>query len=176
MVRLTPAALERLRDSLRVRGARASVVLGPAGTPLAVVDAMQVVSEYGALSEAMFLVMFADRKVKNVEREVLRGALRILSGDGVRSSHIESMLDAASRNVAEEGFDRRLAAVIERLRDDTAKSELAYVLGAAIAAADGTFVPGDQVVLDKLAEGLGIVEARANKLLAQFDEDAAVEG
>ena len=138
------------------------------------VDAMQVVSEYGALSEAMFLVMFSDRKVKNVEREVLRGALRILSGS-VRSTHIESMLDAASRNVAEEGFDARLAAVIEKLRDDPAKSELAYVLGAAIAAADGAIVPEEQAVLNKLADGLGIDEARANKLLAQFDEDAAAE-
>jgi len=173
VVRLTPAALERLRDSLRARGARASVVIGPAGTPLAVLDAMQVVSDYGALSEAMFLVMLSDGKVKNVEREVLRGALRVLSGDGVRSAHMESMLDSASKNVAEDGFDKRLAAVIEKLRDDPPRSELTFVLATAIAAADGTIVPAEQAVLQRLADGLGIDEARVNKLLADFDETAA---
>ena len=35
--------------------------------------------------------------------------------------------------------------------------------------------PEEQAVLNKLADGLGIDEARANKLLAQFDEDAAAE-
>jgi tellurite resistance protein len=173
VVRLTPAALERLRDSLRVRGARPSVVFGPPGTSAEVVDAMQVVSQYGALCEAMFLVMLCDKKVKNVEREVLRGALRILSNDAVRSSQIESMLDSASRNVAENGFESRLHAVIDKLREDPAQAELAYVLATAVAAADGVIVAEEQALLTRLAEGLGIDEERANALLAQFDEDAA---
>ncbi len=141
-----------------------------------VLEAMQMVTEYGALCEAMFLVMMSDGRVKNVERDVLRGALRVLSNDQVRSTHIESMLDVAARNVAEQGADARLEAVIERLRGQKTKSEIAYVLAAAVAAADNEIVPAETVILNKIAEGLGIDEAQANALLAELggdDEPAA---
>ena len=165
VVRLTQQTLERLRDRLRARGERASVVLPSAGTSVELMDAYQIVSEYGPLVEAMFLVMLADGRVKNVERDVLRGALRVLSNDRVRSTHMESMLDVAARNVAEQGLEARLAEVIERLRHDTAKAETCYVLANAVAAADHVVVAEEEAILTKLAEGLGIEEARANQLV-----------
>lgn len=171
MVRLTDAALERLRDRLRSRGERPSLILpNLANTSAAVLEAVQIVTEYGALCEAMFLVMLADGRVKNVERDVLRGALRILSNDHVRSSHIESMLDSAARNVAEQGVKARLDEVIVRLRDDRARAEIVYVLAAAIAAADQTIVPAEEEILAALGEGLGINEHRANELLHELTQ------
>ena len=143
-----------------------------AKTPAQVLEAMQVVAEYGALCEAMFLVMLADKRVKNVERDVLRGALRILTNDRVRSNQIESMLDSASRNVAEHGFDARLDEVIQRLKGDTSRAELTYVLAAAVAAADGHVVPEEQAVLDTLSEGLGLDEKRIGELLTDLSEQA----
>lgn len=169
MIRLTPAILEQLRDRLRTRGERPSLVLGNAKTSADVLEAVSIVQEFGPLVEAMFLVMLADGKVKNVERDVLRGALRALSADRVRSIHLESMLDVAAHNVAEEGFDARLDAVIEKLRGDQARAEIAYVIGSAVAAADDVIVPEEARVLSRFAEGLGIDEERANKLLTEFD-------
>jgi len=170
VVRLTDAALERLRDRLRSRGERPSIVL-PAKTTVQVMEAVHVVTEYGPMCEALFLVMLADGRVKNVERDVMRGALRILSSDRVRSNHIESMLDSAARNVAEQGIKARLDEVISKLRDDHERSELTYVLAAAIAAADEKVVPEEQEVLDALAEGLGINETRVNELIAEWTKD-----
>lgn len=135
------------------------------------VEAMQIVSEFGPMCEALFLVMLADGRVMNVERDVLRGALRVLSNDRVRTTHMESMLDVAARNVAEQGVQARLLDVIEKLRDDPARAETTYVLAAAIAAADNHVVETEKAMLDTLAEGLGIDEARANALLASLEGD-----
>jgi uncharacterized tellurite resistance protein B-like protein len=160
--------LERLRDRLRARGERASRVLPSAQTPADVLDAYQIVTDYGPLVEAMFLMMLADGRVKNVERDVLRGALRVLSGDRIRSTHMESMLDVAARNVAEHGAQARLDAVIERIAEDKTQAEICYVLAAAVAAADHVVVPEENAILEKLAEGFGIEEARANQLLTDL--------
>lgn len=133
-----------------------------------VLELVQIVTQYGALCEAMFLVMLADGRVKNVERDVLRGALRIISNDLVRTNHIEAMLDVAARNVAEHGVKARLDEVISKLRDDQARAEIAYVLAAAVAAADNDVVPQEQEILNALAEGLGINEQRANELINEL--------
>ena len=85
-VRLSKATLEHLRDQLRKRGQRTSADL---------IEAMQIVEEYGAICEAMYLMMAADDRVVNAEREVLRGALDVLSSGTVRTMHMEAMLDAA---------------------------------------------------------------------------------
>jgi ABC-type protease/lipase transport system fused ATPase/permease subunit len=79
------------------------------------IDALRLVEQWGPFCEAMYLMMAADRRVLNVEREVLRGALAVLSGETVRTRHMEAMLDAAMRKVATEGTERRLAKVIEAL-------------------------------------------------------------
>jgi tellurite resistance protein len=172
VVRLTEAALERLRDRLRNRGERPSLVLPPGTQNRAdLMEAIQVVTEFGPLCEAMFLVMLADGRVKNVERDVLRGALRAISGNRVRSSHIESMLDAAARNVAEDGIKARLDDVISRLRETPTRAEIAYVLAAAVAAADDNIAPEEASILEQLADGLGIDEKRANELVNELQKD-----
>jgi tellurite resistance protein len=172
VVRLTEAALERLRDRLRNQGERPSLVLPPGTQNRAdLMEAIQVVTEFGPLCEAMFLVMLADGRVKNVERDVLRGALRAISGNRVRSSHIESMLDAAARNVAEDGIKARLDDVINRLRETPTRAEIAYVLAAAVAAADDAVVPEEASILEQLADGLGIDETRANELVNELQKD-----
>jgi tellurite resistance protein len=173
VVRLTDAALARLRERLRHRGERPSVVMTKlSASATHALEVMQIVAEYGPLCEAMFLVMLADGRVKNVERDVLRGALRVLTDDRVRSTQIESMLDAAARNVAEDGFKVRLDETIQRLKGDPARAELTYVLAAAVAAADEKVVPEEQAVLDTLAEGLGLDEKRINELIADFAKQA----
>jgi tellurite resistance protein len=169
MFSLSQATLESLRDQLRARGQRPSMVLPGPASSRELIDAMRIVEEWGAFVEAMYLVMAADKRVLNVEREVLRGALAVLSDDVVRTRHMEAMLDAASRKAAEEGADKRLDHVIAQLQGDPARAETCAIVAAAIAAADARFPPEEHAILAKLFAGLGIAEDRAQKLLADLD-------
>jgi len=135
------------------------------------VEMLNVVAEYGPLCEAMYLMMSADGKVGNEERDVLKGALRNLSGDSIRTAHIESMLDAAGKRVVDEGRDKRLKEVVASLHEDKARAEVAFVLAAAIAFADNAIADEENETLNELAEGLGIDEARANELLDDVEKD-----
>jgi tellurite resistance protein len=174
MIWLSNSTIARLRDQLRERGQRPSVALpgGASLTPEAA-ELVAVASEYGPICEAMYLMMSADGKITNDEREVLKGALRNLSGDSVRSVHIEGMLDEASKRVADQGRDARLRDVIASLHDDPARGEVAFVLAAAIAFADNAIADEENETLNLFAEGLGIDESRANELLDSVEADLA---
>jgi tellurite resistance protein len=174
MIWLSSSTIARLRDQLRTRGQRPSIALGAGGalSPEAA-ELLTVAAEYGPISEAMYLMMSADGKVTNDEREVLKGALRNLSGDTVRSVHIEAMLDEAAKQVAEHGRDARLKDVIAHLHEDSARAEVAFVLAAAVAFADNAIADEENEVLNAFAEGLGIDESRANELLDSVEADLA---
>jgi len=171
MIWLSNSTLARLRDQLQARGQRPSIVAPEAGMAPETVEMLNVVAEYGPICEAMYLMMSADGRISNDEREVLRGALRNLSGDGIRSAHIESMLDDAGKKVVDEGRDGRMKEVVAALHDDKARAEVAFVLAAAIAFADNAIADEENETLNALAEGLGIDEARANELLDDVEQD-----
>jgi len=147
------------------------VVLPGANLPESTLELLHVTAEYGALCEAMYLMMAADGRVLIVEREVLKGALRELSDDTVRGLHVEAMIDSASKRLATDGRDARLHAVVESLQQDPVKAEVAIVLAAAIAFADGDFAPEEDDMLQALADGLGVEEARVNELLGELELD-----
>lgn len=175
MIWLSNSTLSRLRDQLRARGQRASMVPGGVAAfgshpsfqgPDAVLAA-----EYGPLCEAMYLMMSADGSVSTEERDVLRGALRNLSEDSLRSAQVDALLDEARAAVAKEGRERRLGQVAQELQGDPARAEVAFVLAAAIAFADGAIADEENDTLSALAEGLGIDEARATALLDSVEAD-----
>jgi tellurite resistance protein len=166
---LSSSTIARLRDQLRARGSRASLYPGKFSPDVA--EAMNVVVEYGPLCEAMYLMMSADGKVSQEEREVLTGALRNLSGDSLRSAQIETLLEGAARSVAEHGRDKRLQAVSLVLKEDSARAEVAFVLAAAVAFADNAIADEENELLDQLAIGLGIDEERAAQLLDAVEQD-----
>jgi tellurite resistance protein len=171
MLKLTLARIEDLRERLQRRGQRPSMII-PAGNPN-LAEALQLVEEYGPMCEAMYLVMAADRRVFNVEREVLRGALDVLSKGRVRTAHMEAMLDAAARRSAKEGEKARLEKVIDALRDDPVLAETTVLLAAAVATADGQIVPEEQAMFSALARGLEVDEKRANELLDELTSTLA---
>jgi tellurite resistance protein len=162
--------LEGLRDRLERLGQRPSMQF-PSATP-AVIEAIGVLETFGPACEAMYLMMAADGKVLNVEREVARGALEIVGEGRVRSAHMEAMLDAAARASAVQGTEKRLAAVVEALRGDAVMAELVAVLCAAVAVADREVKPVEQALFERLTSGLGIGEARLSELVQQFQEKA----
>jgi uncharacterized tellurite resistance protein B-like protein len=177
MLWLSNSTLARLRDQLRARGQRPSIVAGdPTKLSPEAAELVATTTEYGPICEAMYLMMSADGHVTNDEREVLKGAMRNLSGDTIRSVHIEALLDAASKAVAEHGRDKRLQDVIDALHEDPARCEVAFVLAAAIAFADNAIANEENETLNALAEGLGIDEGRANQLLDSVEADLAQGG
>jgi tellurite resistance protein len=133
-----------------------------------VVEAVEIVEEYGDLCEVMYLVMIADRRVLNVEREVLRGALDILSNGRVRTAHMDAMLDASARHIGKLGEEKCLARLIEVLRTDPVKAETTVVLAAVVAVADGDLTPEEEELLQKLATGLEIDEVHATQILEEL--------
>ncbi len=171
MIWLSNSTVARLRDKLRLRGQRQSIAA--VGGDLEALEAAAVSSQYGPICEAMYLMMSADGTVSPEEREVLRGALRNLSEDSIRTGQIDAMLDAAAKGVAEQGRDARLQEVIDQLEGDPARAEVAFVLAAAIAFADSAIADEENETLDRFAEGLGIDEARANQLLDSVEADLA---
>ncbi|MBX3186963.1 MAG: TerB family tellurite resistance protein [Labilithrix sp.] len=171
MIWLSNSTLVRLRDQLQARGQRPSIVAPDPSMPAESVELLNVVAEYGPLCEAMYLMMSADGKISNDEREVLKGALRNLSGDAIRSAHIESMLDTAGKAVTEDGREKRMKEVVSALHEDKARGEVAFVLAAAVAFADNAIADEENETLNTLAEGLGIDEARANQLLDEVEQD-----
>jgi DnaJ-domain-containing protein 1 len=171
MIWLSNSTLARLRDQLRTKGQRPSLAAPAPNMSKDAVEMMQVLAEYGPLCEAMYLMMSADGKVTNDEREVLKGALRNLSGDALRSAHIEAMLDAASKHIAEHGREKRMQEVVASLHDDKVRGEVAFVLAAAIAFADNAIADEENETLNAMAEGLGIDEGRANELLDTVEAD-----
>ena len=174
MIWLSTSTIARLRDQLRATGQRVSVALGD-GQPLTpeAAELATAKAEYGPISEAMYLMMSADGKITSDEREVLKGALRKLSADAVRSVHIEALLDQAAKQVGEHGRDARLREVISVLHEDPARAEVAFVLAAAIAFADNAIADEENETLTAFAEGLGIDEGRANELLDSVEADLA---
>jgi tellurite resistance protein len=175
MIWLSNSTLARLRDQLKARGQRPSIVAPDPSLPPESVELMNVLAEYGPLCEAMYLMMSADGRISNEERDVLKGALRNLSGDAIRSAHMEAMLDESGKHVAEQGRDERMKQVVTALHEDRARAEVAFVLAAAIAFADNAIADEENETLNALAEGLGIDEARANELLDAVEQDLSTQ-
>lgn len=166
MARLPNNRLIALRDELQRRGQRRSMVF-PSAAPN-VVEAISIAEEYGALCEAMFLVMAVERRMLNVQRSLLRGALDIISAGRVRTAHMEAMLDAAAKRLAEDGFEKRCQRVIESLSSDPVRAETMLVLAAAVAAADGKVTVEEQQLLDRFTKGLGVDPSRLGDVLNEL--------
>lgn len=173
MIWLSNSTLVKLRDRLKARGRKPSLAVPSPDMDADRIELMNELSEYGPICDAMYLMMSADGKVGPEEREVLKGALRNLSDDGIRGAHIDAMLDRAGANVAELGRDGAMAAVIAALREDRPRGEVAFVLAAAIAFADNAIADEENETLNAFAEGIGIDESRANTLLDEVEADLA---
>ena len=178
MIWLSNSSISRLRDRLRAQGTRSAPLPAadettktPVGVDLDALEMIDVAAQYEPFCEAMYLMMSADGKITRDEREVLKGALRSLSGGSADAVQIEALVDRSAAQVAERGRDACLRDVIARLREDPVRSEVAFVLAAAIAFADNAIADEENEVLVAFAEGLGIDEERADELLDSVEGD-----
>jgi tellurite resistance protein len=120
----------------------------------------------------MFLMIAADGNVADEEREVLRGAVRGLTDNAVRSAHIEKLFEGCQKSLEADGRDARLEAIAPILKEDPALTEAAFSLAAAIAFADDEIQDEENELINHLAEILGLEGERADELLNQLEEES----
>jgi tellurite resistance protein len=176
MIRLQPQTLAKLRDRLQERGQRPSLLLtGPEALerldhPFAGDE--EAIVQFEALVEAMFLMMAADGQLAAEEREVLKGAVRELTQNKLRSAQIEQLVEDCTARLAADGQAKRLAAITEVLAPEPIVAEAAFVLSAAMAFADSEIADAENDLLNEFAEKLGIDADRANGLLDELEDGA----
>jgi tellurite resistance protein len=172
MIKLQPKTLERIRDHFREVGQPASVAFTrvPAGDDPFAGDP-DAKRRFEALFEAMFLMISADGNIADEEREVLRGAVRGLTDNAVRTAHIDKLMDECKVRAAE-GRETRLEAIAPILQEDPALVEAAFSLAAAIAFADSDITDEENELINDLAEVLGLDGERAEQLLNLLENES----
>jgi uncharacterized tellurite resistance protein B-like protein len=175
-MKIKTVTIERLRDALLQSGRRPSVVLSSAYETLTR-EGLLSPEEAGALNrvdplaEAMFLMMSADGEVAEVERDAVRGAIRGLTDNLLRTGTINVMLENYAKRLAEQGRDARLQEIASDIAEETSEAEGAFALSAAIALADDRVTDEENDFINQLAEWFGISPGRTSEILDQLEED-----
>lgn len=181
MINLRPATVTRLKDRLRETGARPSIVVSSTQDVLAKAgmlppEEQAAVRSIDPVVEMMFLMMAADGDIGEQEYTVIRGAVRELTENYVRTTTLNVMLDGYKELLEKEGQEARVEDIAGRLGDDVAGCESAFVLAAAVAFADEVIEDQENDLLNSFAEAVGLSEETANELLDELEKDWQAEG
>ncbi len=175
-MKIEPTTLQRLRDDLLQSGRRPSMVL-PAiyevltrEGKLSPEETMSI-ARVEPLAETMFLMMAADGVIAEEERDVVRGAIRGLSNEQIRSGTINVMLEGFQARLEAEGRDARLKEIAEALSEDVKEAETAFTLAAAVAFADDDITDEENELINQVASWFGLSEERAEQVLDQLQEE-----
>jgi tellurite resistance protein len=175
-MKLQTVTIERLRDALLLSGRRPSVVMSSAYETLTregllSPEEAHALNRVDPLAEAMFLMMSADGVVADAERDAVRGAVRGLTDNLLRTGTINVMLENYAKRLAEQGRDARLREIASDIAEETSEAEAAFALSAAIALADDEITAEENAFINQLAEWFGISSERAGELLDQLEAD-----
>src|SRR5215471_16557376 len=112
-MKLKTRTIERLRDALLQSGRRPSVVASSAyevltRNGLLSNDEIVALNRVDPLAETMFLMMAADGKLTDAERDAVRGGIRGLTDDVLHAGTITVMLENYQSRLESEGRDERL--------------------------------------------------------------------
>lgn len=173
---LKTGTIERLRDALLQSGRRPSVVLSSAYETLTregllSPEEANALSRVDPLAEAMFLMMSADGVVAEAERDAVRGAIRGLTDNLLRTGTINVMLESYAERLREQGRDARLQEIASEIAEEKSEAEGAFALSAAVALADDQITAEENELINQLAEWFGISPERAGEILDQLEED-----
>ena len=177
-MKLKTKTIVRLRDALLQSGRRPSMVTSSAYETLTregllSPDEVGALNRVDPLAETMFLMMSADGKVTDAERDAVRGAIRGLTGDGLRSGTIKVMLENYEQRLKQEGREERLRQIAETIAEEPTEAESAFALAAAVALADDEVADEENALINQLAEWFGISPERSAQILDQLEEDQA---
>jgi len=175
-MKIRTTTIERLRDALLQSGRRPSVVASSAYETLTregllAPEEVGAINRVGPLAETMFLMMAADGTLAEVERDTVRGAIRGLTDNLLRTGTINVMLEGYEKRLADSGRDARLHEIAEELAEDPSEAEAAFALAAAIALADDEVSDEENAFINQLAEWFGISAERASEILDQLEDD-----
>ena len=124
-----------------------------------------------ALAETMFLMMAADGKLAPAEHDAVRGAIRGLTDNALRTGTINVMLENYQGRLDAEGRDERLRQIAETVGEEPTEAEGAFALAAAVALADDAIAEEENALINQLAEWFGIGQERSRAILDQLEED-----
>lgn len=175
-MKIETATIERLRDALLQSGRRPSLVMSSAYETLTregllSPEEANALNRVEPLAETMFLMMSADGKVAEAEREAVRGAIRRLTDGLLRSGTINVMLESYAKRLAEQGRDARLEEIASEIAEEKSEAEGAFALSAAIALADDEITEEENELISRLADWFGIDPTRAGEILDQLEAD-----
>jgi len=175
-MKIETSTIRRLRDALLQSGRRPSMVLSPAYETLTregllSPEEMNALNRVDPLAETMFLMMAADGKLEETERDAVRGAVRGLSDNLLRSGTINVMLENYQKRLVEQGRDERLREIADEIAEEPSEAEGAFALAAAVALADDEIADEEDAFINQLAEWFGIPPERASEILDQLEED-----
>ena len=175
-MKIKTATIERLKNTLLESGRRPSTVMSPAYETLARAGLLSTeeklaLERVDPLAETMFLMMSADGRVAEAERDAVRGAIRGLTDDVLHSGTVKVMLEKYAVRLAEQGRDARLQEIAAALANSSTDAESAFTLAAAVALADDEIAEEENELINQLAEWLGIDEKRAAEILDKLEQD-----
>ena len=178
-MRIHTATITRLRDALLQSGRRPSMVMSPAYETLARSGLLSpeetaAIERIDPLAETMYLMMTADGDISDVERDALRGAIRGLADNLIRTGSINVMLETFAAKLKEHGRELRLQEIADALSDNPQEAEAAFSLAAAIALADDSVHESENEFINQLAEWFGISAKRADEVLDALQQDHEV--
>lgn len=175
-MRINTATITRLKDALLQSGRRPSLVMSPAYETLARSGLLSpeeaaAVDRIDPLAETMYLMMTVDGVIAEAEKDAIRGAIRGLADNLIRSGTINVMLESFASKLNEHGRDARLQEIAEALSENPQEAEGAFSLAAAIALADDAIHDQENAFINQLADWFGISESRANQILDELERD-----
>ena len=178
-MKIETATIRRLSEALLQSGRRPSVVLSSAYETLTREGMLSpeesaALTRVDPLAETMFLMMSADGKIADEERDAVRGAIRGLTDNLLRSGTINVMLENYEKRLAEQGRDARLHEIAEEISEEPSEAEGAFALAAAVALADDEIADEENEFINQLADWFGIADDRAAEILDQLEEDRAL--
>ena len=179
-MKIQTVTIERLRDALLQSGRRPSMVASSAFETLTregllSPEEVSSIQRVEPLAETMFLMMAADGKLAEAERDAVRGAIRGLTDNLLRTGTINVMLETYQRRLSASGRDARLHEIADEIAEDPQEAEAAFALAAAIALADDEVTDEENSFINQLADWFGISEQRATQILDQLEGDREAE-
>jgi tellurite resistance protein len=175
-VKLQTKTIERLRDALLQSGRRPSLVVSSAYETLTregllTNDEVLALNRVDPLAETMFLMMAADGKLTSDEHDAVRGGIRGLTDNALRTGTINVMLQNYQRRLEQEGREERLRQIAETIAEEPSEAEGAFALAAAVALADDDVADEENAFINQLARWFGISSERSAEILDQLEND-----
>jgi tellurite resistance protein len=179
-MKIQTVTITRLRDALLQSGRRPSMMLSSAYETLTregllSPEELSALNRVDPLAETMFLMMAADGTLADQELDAVRGAIRGLTDNTLRSGTIKVMLENYQQRLTQESREERLREIAEEISEDVNEAEGAFALAAAVALADDSVTDEENAFINQLAEWFGISEQRAAEILDQLEEDREAE-